>query len=172
MIAWLNGPFGVGKTATARAMVERRPVMRIFDPEAVGSMLAASLGDRRIADFQDLSAWRSLVPQVAAEMAAETGSDLIAVQSVLVEPYWAEIRGGLEHEGIRVVHILLDCSEEVLRERIARDLADPEAEGWRLDHVARYQAARSWLVSTADVVIDTSALRLAEVADRAIAALG
>lgn len=45
MILWLNGPFGVGKTTTANAIRQQEPIWRLFDPEGVGYMLRASLGD-------------------------------------------------------------------------------------------------------------------------------
>ena len=39
MILWLNGAFGVGKTTTSRAIRERAPTWRSFDPEQVGMLL-------------------------------------------------------------------------------------------------------------------------------------
>ncbi len=146
MIVWLNGPFGVGKTATARMIVEKLPGTRLFDPETVGYMLKANLPDRPIGDFQDLPAWRMLVPRVAAVVAAQTRANLIAVQTVLVERYWTELRRGLDDEAIHLVHVLLDCSEAALRQRIASDVEERGAERWRLDHLVAYNTARSWLV--------------------------
>lgn len=173
VILWLNGPFGGGKTATARRIVATAPGMRLFDPETVGYMLRANLGDRPIADFQDLPAWRMLVPRVAAVLAAETRANLISVQTVLVERYWAELRRGLADERLQLVHVLLDCSDAVLRQRIEGDDAERGAATWRLDHLVPYEAARrSWLERAADVVIDTSSLDADEVALRVIAAIG
>jgi hypothetical protein len=88
VILWINGTFGVGKTTTANLIVQRAPVWRLFDPEWVGYMLRANLGDRDFADFQELPPWRALVPRVAYEIAALTGDGLLAVQTVLVEEYW------------------------------------------------------------------------------------
>jgi hypothetical protein len=172
VILWLNGPFGGGKTTTARTMVANAPGMCLFDPETVGYMLLANLADRPVADFQDLPAWRMLVPRVAAVLAAEMKANLISVQTVLVERYWAELRRGLAGERIQLVHVLLDCEEAVLRQRIAGDVAERGAETWRLDHLAPYEAAKkSWLVRAADVVIDTSMLDPDEVARRVIAVI-
>jgi chloramphenicol 3-O-phosphotransferase len=171
MILWLNGTFGVGKTTTARAICERRAGFGLFDPETVGSTLVSNLGDRRVADFQDLPEWRSLVPKTAARMLSETGKDLVAVQTVLVESYWEEIRRGLAELRVGVVHVLLDCSEAVLRERIAQDDLERGAEAWRLHHLEQYQVARKWLVPAADLVVDTSTLSPDEVVERVISAL-
>lgn len=169
MILWLNGTFGVGKTTTARAIREEAPAWRSFDPETVGYMLLANLRDTPVSDFQDLAAWRSLVPRVAAALATDTGSDLIAVQTVLVEHYWTELSAGARALGLDVRHVLLDCDEAVLRERIRADEDERGAEAWRIDHLTEYAEARPWLLRAADLFIDTSAMPPELVASRILA---
>ncbi len=109
MILWINGAFGVGKTTTASLVRERERTWRLFDPEWVGSMLRANLGELGFDDFQDLVPWRFLVPVVASEIASLTGDPLLAVQTVLVETYWAELRGGLAKRNLDVFHVVLDA---------------------------------------------------------------
>ena len=59
MLIWLNGPFGVGKTSTAEALIKRLPCAALFDPEPVASMLRHLLRSvEPVDDFQDLAAWR------------------------------------------------------------------------------------------------------------------
>jgi AAA domain len=171
MILWLNGAFGVGKTTTARSIQAARPGWRLFDPEIVGSLLMAHLHDQPIGDFQDLPAWRSLVPRVAHELATHTGADLIAVQTVLVEDFWVELATGAAKLGLDVCHVFLDCAEPALRERIRADEIERRAEEWRLDHLAAYAGARPWLLRCADVVIDTTAMTPDLVAARVLAEL-
>jgi broad-specificity NMP kinase len=171
MILWLNGTFGVGKTTTARAIQQAEPGWRLFDPETVGYMLTANLRDQEIHDFQDLAAWRSFVPQVAARLVQHTGADLIATQTVLTEPYWIELTGGATAVGLEVFHVLLDCDETALRERIRADEVERGAEGWRIEHLTVYAQARPWLVRAADAVIDTSTISPETVAARVLSAL-
>jgi adenylylsulfate kinase-like enzyme len=52
VIVWLNGPFGVGKTTTARALVDVLPGSRLLDPEHVGLLLRDTLNEP-VGDFQD-----------------------------------------------------------------------------------------------------------------------
>ena len=157
MIVWLNGAFGMGKTSTANAIAERSASrLRIFDPEWVGFMLRANLEDLPFDDFQDLPPWRSLVPRVAFEITSLTNDDLLAVQTVLVESYWTEIRSGFERLGTDVVHVVLDCDEDALRARIADDVVEAGAAEWRLNHVDRFLSARSWMITEADIVVDVS----------------
>lgn len=100
---WINGTFGGGKTTAGLALVEGIPALRLFDPEVVGYMLAHSLKDQAFTDFQDLPAWRALVPATALEIRR---------------------------------------------------------------HIAAYTAAREWMVTDADLVIDTSRLTAQDVVAR------
>lgn len=172
MLVWLNGPFGVGKTTTANAIVRASPGYRVFDPEWVGYMVRENLADVAVDDFQDLPPWRALVPPVATEIARFTASPLVAVQTVMVERYWNELHAGFDRLDARVVHVLLDCEERALRERIATDDVESAAAGWRLDHVAAYLAARDWMRAAADVVVDVTATPPTHVASAILDSLG
>jgi hypothetical protein len=155
-IIWINGTFGAGKTTTAGKLVELTAGTRLFDPEHVGYMLAANLGDQEFTDFQQLPPWRALVPVVMDELIRFTGHHLIAVQTVLVESYWRELEQGLRSRGHDLVHVVLDADPETLHTRIDADPEGQDIRPWRHDHVADYQAARPWLLPTADVVVDTT----------------
>lgn len=168
MIVWINGPFGGGKTTTARLLTERIAHTRLFDPEWVGYLLRDHLRDHEVDDFQDLPSWRRLVPIVAAELHHATGDSLVAVQTVLTQQYWNELALGLDLADIPVVHVLLDVDEGTLRHRIDADEVELAAAPWRHDHVPTFLAARDWLTGTADVVIDTSGLDPEHVVDRIV----
>lgn len=164
MIIWLNGTFGAGKTSTAIELEPLLPGARKFDPEWVGYMLKANLGDLEFTDFQQLAPWRTLVPVVIGEVADLTGQHLIVVQSVLVESYWRELRAGLDRLSLPVFHVLLHADTHVLTQRIRADEIEPRACQWRLDHLAEYAAARPWIETAADLVVDSTHLSAAEVA--------
>ena len=154
---WLNGTFGVGKTTTAGHLVARGDRLRLFDPEWVGYLLANNLADHEFTDFQQLPPWRTLVPVVADEVARFTQQHLVVVQTVLRQEYWDEITGGLRTRGHEVVHVLLDASPDMLHARIDADPDGRNIRSWRHDHVAEFAAQRSWLVASADLVVDTGA---------------
>jgi len=156
VLLWINGPFGVGKTTTAGRVRERDRRWRIFDPEWVGYMLRANLEGIEIDDFQDLVAWRALVPAVADEITTLTRQDLIVVQTVLIEAHWKDLQSGLRDRNLTCVHVVLDADERTLETRIRGDGADRTAESWRLDQLNAFREARPWMVASADLVIDTS----------------
>lgn len=158
MIVWINGTFGVGKTTTAIAILGQTD-WRMFDPEHVGYLLAGNLRDLDFDDFQDLPPWRALVPAVAEEIYRYTNpTAMIAVQTVMVENYWAELTKGLTERRLPVLHVVLDCDEAELRRRIETDEIESQALDWRLDHIAKFGAARPWLTQSADLVLDTTSL--------------
>ena len=49
-------------------------------------------------------------------------------------------------------HVVLDADEDMLRQRIQDS---PEAQAWRLAHLADYRASRSWMIPAADLVVGT-----------------
>jgi hypothetical protein len=156
VIVWLNGTFGVGKSATAVELARIMPGSRVFDAEIVGYMLMTILQDQTFSDFQDLPPWRALVPVVTAEIERHTGQDLLAVQTVLSRAYWAELTGGFREQKLDVFHVLLEADPQVLARRIEADEAERTARQWRLDHISGYLAARDWLTTAADLVVDST----------------
>lgn len=167
MIIWLNGTFGRGKTSTA-AQHSLVPSSRVFDPETVGYMLQPNLADQPVSDFQHWPPWRPLVAATAAELTRFTGQHLIAPQTILVRAYLEQIFAGLRDAGLDVFHVVLDASEEVLRQRIQ---GSAEAQAWRLDHLAEYRSSRAWMIRAADLAVDTSCRTPAEVAHQIVSAL-
>jgi shikimate kinase len=166
VIIWVNGTFGAGKTTTGTLLAERDPRLRLFDPEWVGYLLANNLADHEVTDFQQFPPWRRLTPLVADELMRFTGQDLVAVQTVLDEGYWLELESGLSALGHDVVHVVLEADEQVMRERIAADDTERGAERWRLEHLATYATARSWMTTRADLVLDTTRLTPEEAAEQ------
>ena len=170
MILWLNGPFGAGKTTTAKVLADQLPGARHFDLELVGDLLMTALDDHEFKDYQDLPPWRELVPIVTEQIAGFTGQHLIAVQTVLREDYWRELAQGFERTPLDVFHVLLHVDSDTLAERARTDELAPKACQWRLDNIRAYEESRPWLESAADLVIDTTNLPAARVAE-AIAAV-
>jgi adenylylsulfate kinase-like enzyme len=66
VILWLNGPFGIGKSSTAQALMQRLPSAVLFDPEPFGTALRHTIANvETAADFQDLRGWPALVVETA-----------------------------------------------------------------------------------------------------------
>jgi 8-oxo-dGTP pyrophosphatase MutT (NUDIX family) len=120
VIVWLNGAFGAGKTATVRELQRLLPGSHVFDPEDIGTLLrggllpAASLDG--LADYQDLVAWRRLVPDALTALHAQLGDDVVVLVPMALhrQDYRDEIFGTLASCRIDVHHVLLHADETVL----------------------------------------------------------
>ncbi|MFC1420284.1 NUDIX hydrolase [Streptacidiphilus cavernicola] len=171
MIVWVNGTFGAGKTSTARELQALIPGSTVFDPESVGAYLRWILPPGELVgltDFQDLTAWRRLVPDTAAALLAQLPGTLIVPMTLLRQDYRDEVFGALAARRVPVHHLLLHAEETILRKRIEGD--DQEARAarqWRLDHLDAYRRARGWLERDC-VTVDTAEATPRQVAERIV----
>lgn len=92
--------------------------------------------------------------ETARQVLDHVGGTLVVTQTILVEQYRREIHDGLTAAGIPVHHFLLDTDQKTLTERIETDTKpeDIDARQWRLDHLADYERALSWLRQEAQVM--------------------
>ncbi|HFI0633120.1 TPA: hypothetical protein ACGO4G_001718 [Streptococcus suis] len=72
MIIWLNGPFGVEKTALANILHERIKNSYLYDPELLGDFLQHQLPQAVCPeDFQDYPVWRLATYQIIFDLATK-----------------------------------------------------------------------------------------------------
>jgi hypothetical protein len=156
VIVWLNGTHGAGKTTTAGLVQALIPESRVFDAEKVGeTLMDIRPGLPDTDDFQHWPPWRPLVVETARRVLDYVGGSLIIPMTVLVEPYWREIRDGLAAHSIPVRHFVLHADEGTLRRRIENDPVLGYST-FRARHLQPYaEAYAGWLGDDAEV-IDTS----------------
>jgi len=136
MIIWLNGPFGIGKTSTAHALLRRLPAALLYDPEPFGAALRKTVATfEAAADFQELRAWPSLVVETARVLSDTYGRPLVLPLTVWRRSTVEVLLSGLRAIDPDVRPFRLVASEAVLRARI---MGRPVAEGshaWCLTHL-------------------------------------
>ncbi len=132
VIIWINGGFGAGKTTLAKELHRRLPDAVVYDPEDVGIMLWKWVP--RNGDFQHLPSWRELVVATALSLRRHHADTLIVPMSLIRDAYRAEILGGLTKAGEEVLHVFLEASADVLRERLNARVTHPDSD-W--DQAAR-----------------------------------
>ena len=68
-VVWINGPFGVGKSTVAEALVGGWPDAILYDPELIGPLVRGLLPPPlNEGDYQDIPLWRRLVQITAIEL--------------------------------------------------------------------------------------------------------
>jgi hypothetical protein len=159
MIVWINGPFGVGKTAVATALAAHMRAT-IFDPEKIGFVLHR-LPPRSRGDFQDLPRWRRWT--IRGLLAASALRPCIVVPMTLVNrDYFDEIVGGLRRRR-DVRHFTLLAPHEVIAARLRRR---GTTDAWAFERIEPcLEAARAPELVTH---LETGALTVDEVVGRVI----
>jgi adenylate kinase family enzyme len=133
MMIFLNGPFGVGKTTTARLLVERIPHARLYDPEHVGAILRATLGKiERVSDYQDHRLWPRLTVEGARLLWVTSRRPLVIPMTIARRDRFDFITSRLRRINPDLLCVRLTASREVLKQRI---LGSSEGQHWRLDHL-------------------------------------
>lgn len=128
MMLFINGSFGVGKTAVAERLVARLPGSLLYDPELVGASL------RRIVqaidspeDFQDIPLWRPLTVATARMLRETYERDLIIPMTIWRADYFEEIVGTLRRSEPELYHFCLTARAETIYARLRERGAEP---GW------------------------------------------
>ena len=103
MLIWVNGPFGVGKTATAEELVRRVDGAVLVDPERIGLGLQHAIPDGLRPDFQDLTSWPVGVVEVLDHTLRRHPGPVVAPMTVVAPRYLDQTVGSLRRLG-RVVH--------------------------------------------------------------------
>jgi chloramphenicol 3-O-phosphotransferase len=132
LILLLNGAFGIGKTAVARALTSRMPRSMLYDPEIAGIALqrAARFILVPVSDFQDLVAWRRLTV-TALRLARLRSANIIVPMAFSNADYLAELRAGIGSFEPRLFHFCLVAPTDVIHARLRGRGADPYRHAWQ-----------------------------------------
>jgi hypothetical protein len=142
VIIFVNGAFGIGKTAVARALVRHFPRSLLFDPEKIGGPLqfaARSVG-RDVDDFQDLRAWRRLTI-LGLRAARALAPTVIVPMAFSDQGYLDEVQRGAEAFDPHVYHFCLIAPLSVVQQRLRARGSDPVSHAWEYRRAAECCAA-------------------------------
>jgi len=118
VLLWINGPFGGGKSETARELQSRLPGSMICDPELLGFGMHRMLPPQLRGDFQDFPAWRQGVYEVL-DLLLRSARGTVITPMTLIEPdYFADIIGRLRNAGHDVRHFALLADAQVIERRL------------------------------------------------------
>ncbi len=135
MILWLNGAFGVGKTATANELHRRISNSYIFDPENAGGYIHANIPEQlKKGDFQDFPMWRSINFEMIRYLAEHYDGTLVIPMTITNRVYYDELVGKLAE--IFDVRVFLLCAErETILSRLI--LRGEQEDNWASQQIKR-----------------------------------
>jgi hypothetical protein len=134
-LLWINGPSGVGKTATAFELHRRLPGSVVCDPEHVGYGMRRMLPPSPRTFWQDIPAWRHAVLELLRQTLAGHSGPVIVPMTLVSYAHFEEIIGGLRGDGARLHHFaLLAEPATVVRRLRARSLGrEPRTQPWETE---------------------------------------
>jgi predicted kinase len=134
-LLWINGPSGVGKTATAFELNRRLPGSVVCDPEHVGYGMRRMLPPSLRTFWQEIPAWRHAVLELLRVTLAGHGGPVIVPMTLVNYGHFQEIIGSLRDDGVRLHHFaLLADPETVVRRLRARSLGrEPRTQPWEVE---------------------------------------
>lgn len=138
VLVWINGPFGVGKTAVAHELVRRAPGAVLVDPERVGSGLQHALPPAYRVDYQDLASWRAGVVEVLDLVLRRHRGPVVVPMTVVVPAYLDQTVGALRALGHDVHHVTLLAERDTVERRLRRRaVLGVRREEWTLAQLPR-----------------------------------
>jgi hypothetical protein len=137
MLVWINGPCGVGKTATAFELHRRLPGSIVCDPAHVGYGMRRMLPASLQCEWQDIPPWRQAVRELLRLTLAGHDGPVIAPMMLVNPGHFQEIIGGLRDDGFRLHHYaLLAEPSTVVRRLHSRSLGlEPRTQPWEVDRL-------------------------------------
>ena len=136
-LVWINGPCGVGKTATAFELHRRLPGSVVCDPGHMGFGMRRMLPTSMRRFWQEIPAWRHAVLDLLRLTLAQYDGPVIAPMMLVDPDHHREILGPLRADGFEVHHFaLLADPATVVRRLHARSLGlEPRTQPWEIDHL-------------------------------------
>jgi hypothetical protein len=134
-LVWINGPCGVGKTATAFELNRRLPGSLVCDPAHIGSGMQRMLPKSLRRSWQDIPAWRRSVLELLRLALAGHDGPVIVPMTFVNYSHFQEIIGSLRDDGVQLHHFaLLAEPDTVIRRLRARSLGlEPRTQPWEVE---------------------------------------
>ena len=164
MIIWLSGPYGVGKSTLAEAMVHHMDNALIFDAEEVGNAVRENYPDYPYGYiFEDYPLWGKFCYLLLKDIHERFHKNMIVPMTLIREGSYSIIEK-LLHAGIETQLIVLEASHQTIHDRI---LARGEEEGcWCMENI---ELSRNGSAALPGIHIQTDMKSVEELCDEVLA---
>lgn len=135
MIIWINGAYGVGKSALAKELIETGPKGFLFDAEEVGNAVRDNMPKELFNGylFENYPLWFDMCAALLKDISKRYDGLIYVPMTLALPDSFEKIAQPLRANGIEVRHILLESTFEIIHDRI---LARGEEEDcWCMQHI-------------------------------------
>ena len=135
MIIWISGPYGVGKSTLAEALVEKIETALIFDAELVGDAVRSNYPDIPYGYiYEDYPLWGEFCCKLLTDVHNTFNKDILVPMTLLRNTSYESIIQKLRENGVETHLVVLEASYDSVHDRI---LARGEEEGcWCMENIA------------------------------------
>ena len=134
MIIWINGAYGVGKSALAKEMNYEIKDSFIFDAEAVGNAIRDNMPKAFWHDtFEDYPLWCEVCYKLLKHLDFVYKGIILVPMTIIKINSYNEIIRRLLDDGIIVKHIILNASKDIIHNRIIE--RGEEEDCWCMQHI-------------------------------------
>ena len=161
MIIWISGPYGVGKSTLAEAMVEKMENTLIFDAELVGDAVRSNYPDDPYGYiYEDYPLWGEFCCKLLTDVHNAFHKDILVPMTLLRSASYDGIIQKLRNNDVETHLVVLEASYDSVHDRI---LARGEEEGcWCMENIA---LAREGCSALPGIHINTDGISVAELAE-------
>lgn len=120
MIVWLNGAYGVGKSALADRLHELKPNSFVFDAEEVGNAVRENMPPELFCGyiFESYPMWHKMCAALLTDIGSRYAGDIYVPMTLVMKDSFDRIRRPIEESGLTVYHVLLESTYEIIHDRI------------------------------------------------------
>ena len=119
MIIWISGPYGVGKSTLAEAMVEKMENALIFDAELVGDAVRSNYPDDPYGYiYEDYPLWGEFCCKLLTDVHNTFHKDILVPMTLLRSASYDAIIQKLRSNGIETHLVVLEASYDSVHDRI------------------------------------------------------
>ena len=157
MIIWISGPYGVGKSTLAEALIEKMDNALIFDAELVGDAVRSNYPDIPYGYiYEDYPLWGEFCCKLLTDVHNTFHQDILVPMTLLRNASYESIIQKLRENGVETHLVVLEASYDSVHDRI---LARGEEEGcWCMENIALAREGSSALpglhINTDGVTVD------------------
>ena len=164
MIIWISGPYGVGKSTLAEAMVEKMENAMIFDAELMGDAVRGNYPDDPYGFiYEDYPLWGEFCCKLLTDIHDAFRRDILVPMTLLRSASYDAIIRKLHDNGVETHLVILEASYDSVHDRI---LARGEEEGcWCMENIA---LAREGCSALPGIHIDTDGVDVPELAEQVL----
>lgn len=141
MIIWINGPYGIGKSALTAALQNHLQESFIFDAERLGDAIRENMPESFFREtFEEYPLWQETCQSLLKALSQDYSGHVLIPMTLIRPDSVTAIVDRLKAQQVDIAHVMLEASHETIRQRILT--RGEEEDCWCMAQIDRCLAAQ------------------------------